>query len=344
MREEYELEVLEKYDIEVRCTRRTRGAFLCDTSEGMMLLKETKISGRRAPFLYTVLCMLETEGKMKVDTPVFTRDGELLAKSAEGKTYMLKKWYRGSECDIRQENMAEKASEKLGNFHRQTEKYGRWNADVSFYDNMDIRYGSGILQKNPAEEIAKHNRELKKVRSFIRNRPVKNEFETLFLENFERMFSMAQKVGEKMEESGCIALYENSAKKGSLVHGDYNYHNLIVVQDDIALTGFEHMHVDIPVRDLYYFMRKVMEKHHWKRKTGQNILDAYCEARNLPEEEKKWLGLCLAYPEKFWKTASGYYHSNKAWVPEKYVEKLTGSVRETEEKYGFLEDVFELRL
>ena len=39
MREEYELEVLEKYDIEVKSTRRIRGAFFCDTDKGTMLLK-----------------------------------------------------------------------------------------------------------------------------------------------------------------------------------------------------------------------------------------------------------------------------------------------------------------
>ena len=33
MREEYELEVLEKYDIEVKSTRRIRGAFFCIGSE-----------------------------------------------------------------------------------------------------------------------------------------------------------------------------------------------------------------------------------------------------------------------------------------------------------------------
>ena len=38
MREEYELEVLEQYNIEVKGTRRIRGAFFCDTNEGTMLL------------------------------------------------------------------------------------------------------------------------------------------------------------------------------------------------------------------------------------------------------------------------------------------------------------------
>ena len=48
MREEYELEVLEKYDLEVKGTRKMRGAFFCDTNEGTMLLRETKLSEQRA--------------------------------------------------------------------------------------------------------------------------------------------------------------------------------------------------------------------------------------------------------------------------------------------------------
>ena len=44
MREEYELEVLEQYDMEVKGTRKIRGAFFCDTSEGAMILKETRVS------------------------------------------------------------------------------------------------------------------------------------------------------------------------------------------------------------------------------------------------------------------------------------------------------------
>ena len=42
MREEYGLEVLEKYNIDVKGTRKIRGAFFCDTNKGAMLLKETR--------------------------------------------------------------------------------------------------------------------------------------------------------------------------------------------------------------------------------------------------------------------------------------------------------------
>ena len=41
---EYELEVLEQYDIDVISTRKTRGAYFCDTKEGLMLLGPAGIS------------------------------------------------------------------------------------------------------------------------------------------------------------------------------------------------------------------------------------------------------------------------------------------------------------
>ena len=71
---EYEMEVLEKYELEVNSTRRIRGAFYCDTKEGTMLLKETKISERRVPLLYLILNRLEKQGYL-VDTPVFSKEG-----------------------------------------------------------------------------------------------------------------------------------------------------------------------------------------------------------------------------------------------------------------------------
>ena len=76
------------------------------------------------------------------------------------------------------------------------------------------------------EEIRRHNRELKKVRRFMRGRAVKNEFEYLFLDSFEQMYGIAERVAERMELSGCPALYAAEAGEGRLLHGAYNYHNL----------------------------------------------------------------------------------------------------------------------
>ena len=51
-------------------------------------------------------------------------------------------------------------------------------------------------------------------------------------------------------------------------------------------------------------------------------------------------GASACYPEKFWKTASSYCRSNKAWLPEKSVEKLELAVNQEEEKDEFSENYF----
>lgn len=337
MREEYELEVLEHYNIEVKSTRRIRGAFFCDTNEGTMLLKETRISGRRAPFLYLVLSRLEERGNVKVDTPVFAEDGELLVTSGDGKVYMLKKWFPSREMDIRQETEIVRAAEEMARLHTELCRIGIREPEV----RGDVRIPEG---KDPVEEIRRHNRELKKVRTFVRNRVAKNEFEYLFLESFEKMFGLAETVLARMEHSSGSDLFAESVRQGRLIHGDYNYHNLLMLRSGMAVTNFEHMRADIQVRDLYYFIRKAMEKNHWKLKTGQRIMGAYENIRQLDSAEREYMGLCLAYPEKYWKTVSGYYHSNKAWLPEKYVEKLELAVRQADEKNEFLKELFGLKI
>ncbi len=334
---EYELEVLDQYGMEVKSTRRIRGAFFCETSEGTMLLKETRISEKRAALLYLILNRLETECGVRVDTPVFTKNGQLLAASKDGAKFMLKKWFSGHECDMKKEHEIIEAAKTLALLHNKLV----WREDGQQESSVAA---APFPKKSPLEEMERHNREMKKVRSFIRARVSKNEFEHLYLENFDRMYTLAAQVVRKMEVSGCAALYEKSVESGRMIHGDYNYHNILFGPEGIAVTNFERTRMDIQVQDLYYFVRKVMEKYHWKQKLGRDILEAYESVREMEETEREYIGLCLAYPEKFWKTASSYAHSNKAWLPEKSVEKLLLAVKQTDEKAVFLEDVFSLDL
>ena len=104
------------------------------------------------------------------------------------------------------------------------------------------------------------------MRSFIRSRVSKNEFEYLFLDSFEKMYQLAENVLQRMQDSGCSALYHDSIAREILAHGDYNYHNLLVTGEDMAVTNFDHMHSGIQVHDLYYFIRKIMKSIHGNKK------------------------------------------------------------------------------
>lgn len=350
---EYELEVLEQYDIEVMSTRKIRGAFFCETNEGTKVLKEAAVSEKRALLLYTLLCHLESEGYPNVDIPVLNKEKDLVSTFRGQSKYMLKKWYIGRECDVRRETDVLEACRNLARLH----KMMRWPASEPCRQE-NLLHSSETAPRQPEDtfcppvgrhlkqEFLCHNRELKKVRNYIRNKVNKGEFEYLFLKYFENMYQLAAKVTKRLEDSEYEKLYQDSLSQGLLVHGDYNYHNVLMLPeaDGIATTNFDHFRIDVQALDLYYFLRKVMEKHKWKEPLGRAMLEAYAEVRPLKPEELEVIALKTAYPEKFWKTANTYYHSNKAWIPEKSVEKLETAVLQTEEKIQFLQKIFNFYL
>ena len=238
---EYEMEVLEKYELEVNSTRRIRGAFYCDTKEGTMLLKETKISERRVPLLYLILNRLEKQGYL-VDTPVFSKEGNLVQNSRDGTRYLMKKWYPGEECNLKREEDIFRAARKLGELHlgfqwyepdlQEKEIFQKFQKEevqeipqntqqsVCEEKKMDWTKLSPLLSKNPLEEMKRRNREMKKVRSFIRKRVAKNEFESYYLKHYEEIAWQAEKVTEQIERSGCQNLYERSIRERKMLHGD----------------------------------------------------------------------------------------------------------------------------
>lgn len=343
---DYELEILEQYELEIRSTRKVRGAFFCDTNEGTMLLKEAGISDRRALFLYKMLCRLAGDGYPNVDTPVVSKEGGLISTSRDGSRYMLKRWFNGRECDVRREAEVLETVRNLAFLHQKM----HWQKDEE---------ESPSVGRHLKEEFLCHNRELKKVRAFMRNKVNKGDFEYLFLQHFEKIYRMAAKTTKRLENSGYEDLYRQSIESGCLIHGDYNYHNVLFSSvpfagaeteiafggaDRMATVNFEHFRLDVQVQDLYYFLRKVMEKHKWNERLGLQMMEAYSAVRPLNDAEREYIALKLAYPEKFWKIANTYYHSNKAWIPEKNVEKLKMTVVQSEVKQRFLKNVFSFSL
>lgn len=115
---EYELNVLEQYDIEVNGTRRARGAVLCDTDRGTLLLKEAQVAGKRIPLLYKLYENLEKNGYPNVDQIIKNKEEEYISEAEDGTKYMLTRWFNGRECDVRRESEILEAVKNLARLHK----------------------------------------------------------------------------------------------------------------------------------------------------------------------------------------------------------------------------------
>lgn len=308
--------LLDNYDIEVLRTWKGRGAILCETRQGILILKEYAGHKEKAVFQDALLTLVKEKGFLNVESILRNKEQELLTRDQDGTSYILKTYFEGRECNVRDLEECRRAVRTLAKLHK-----------VSRMEEASPE----ILSSHPAHiEFEKHNKELRKVRKFLKSRGQKTDFEICLMKSYDYFFDLALQITEELR------FYQGEKKTDFICHGDYQYHNIIVSGAEMNLINFEKCLFDSPVRDLYLFMRKLLEKSGWAENVGFELVDSYDKERAMSKEEYRQLYYRLAYPEKFWKIVNFYYNSGKAWIPGKNLEKLNRVVDQERAKQSFL--------
>lgn len=313
--------LLENFDIEVLRTWKGRGAILCDTNKGILILKEYTGPKEKVLFQDTLLTHVAKQGNLHVERIIKNKEGELLVVDQDGISYILKTYFEGRECNVRDMEECKVAVRTLGRFHKDSDLNG-----------MEIM--AGKVPFRIEKEYEKHNKELKKVRKFLKEKSQKTDFEIYLIKSYDYFFNLALQVSEELS-SHAQEMEQDS--QGIVCHGDYQYHNILLAGNTWSLINFEKCIIDNPVRDLYLFMRKLLEKSNWSQAVGDSLLSSYNEERKMTQADYLQLYYRLSYPEKFWKIVNFYYNSGKAWIPGKNLEKLEKLIDQERDKQLFLE-------
>lgn len=118
------------------------------------------------------------------------------------------------------------------------------------------------------------------------------------LAHFDEYYEMSVMAYKLLADTNYTKM-ENEAKRIEICHGNYNYHNIIFCNDKVAVVNFEKAGAGLQIKDLYLFLRKVLEKHNWNLELGYNIIDRYNKVKPLNSKEYQILMVMLRYPEKF---------------------------------------------
>lgn len=315
-------QVLEKYELEVKAVFKGRESYICDTDHGQKLLKEYRGSIERAEFLMGMLEHLKGQG-MCVETVTCTKEGLPIAVAEDETKYILYDAWLGAECDTKKREEMITAVEKLAELHNIAATYPQ-----------EIPEFVKVNQNALLVLYEKHNRELNKVKNYIRAKKKKNEFEMLFARQYEHYMQKANLVTAQLR-----GMQLDSEIVG-FCHGDYNQHNVIFSGRETAIVHFDSFAYQIRVSDLANFIRKMMEKHNWNTGLGIDFIRAYDKVRKLSAQELRYLYLYMAYPEKFWKIANHYYNAHKAWISGRNIEKLEKFIEQENAREEFLEMLF----
>lgn len=321
------LEVLQQYEVETEKVRRGRGAWICERPDGMKLLKEYRGTLKRLEFEEEVLKELKNQGIQSVDQYVRNRDGELITAALDGTKYILKDWFTERECNLKDNREVLNCVREIGKLHRALR-------GIAWRDEWSL---GSTVPPGLAEEMKRHSREMKRVRTFISNKRKKSEFELCVIQDFGEFYRQALEAQEGLELLG----KKQGRDRLFLCHGDLDQHHVLIGNRDTAFIEFNQMHLGSQMADLYRFMRKVMEKHGWNEQLGLAMIDSYDQVLPMDGEDRECLYYLFLYPEKYWKQLNYYNNANKAWVPAKNVEKLKLLEAQQESRNQFLAKIKE---
>lgn len=327
MDDRYE-EVLRQYDFNVSNVYRARGALLLETDKGIKLIRMSEYSKARVEYENKIMSYLQEQGYPDIDIYYPNRENELISENSQGDKYTVKNWYMGVECNLKEPEQIKLASKNLGKLHNILNK-------VSFAEGRTC-----VTSQDMPSVFEKHNRELKRVKSYIIDKKQRNEFEVRFLNSYERFFYQATEAFEVLQGMPFAHIKARAEESGTIVHGSYTYHNILVMDNEVATTNFEKADVGVQVFDLYYFMRKVMEKNNWDISLSNTILEEYQSSHTLDEGELELLYILMLYPEKFWKITNYYYNSKKSWISGRTIQKLVSIQQQEEQKNLFLKNLY----
>ena len=341
---EKSLEVLNQYDVKIMGCVRGRGGILVSTDKGEKLLLECSKQDKYYLREDCITRAVKENGFENVDTYVRNSDNEIISVLPdEGRKYVLKDMYPGSECNVKNLRDIKASVSTMAKLHIAL------NAASSSLciNDSGVRLSRGSIR----DTVVRHTRELKMAENYLKNKKRRTEYELTIYRQLGKFYSEARTAVDMLQNSEVEARLEKALDSNELIHGNFNYHNVIICDKPergsypagsnssgvmTAVTNMEKCRIDCQIWDLYQFMRKILEKYNWDIDLAFKMLDEYDKVKPVEDGELKVLSVLFSFPEKFWKITNYYYNMNKAWVPPKSIEKLESCIAQNGRRLDFL--------
>ena len=329
---EKSLEVLDQYDLNIYRSVRGRGGMIVVTDQGDKLLLECVKQDKYYKREDVITRAVKQGGYEYLDTYVRNKDGEIISEAAEeGRKYVLKDMYSGSECNVKSIRDILDAVSAMARLHIALD---RAVEAIMSEDNEFV-----LARGNVAKTIIRHTKEMRMAGNYLKNKKQKTEYEMSIYRNIGRFYAEAQTACSMLDDETVVDGIAKADSSNILIHGNFTYHNIIISNVGTAVTNMEKCRVDSQVFDLYQFMRKILEKYEWDIQTAYKMLDEYDKVKPVSDIDLELLGVLFSFPEKFWKIINYYYNMNKAWIPPKSVEKLKAVTSVNSRRLEFLASI-----
>ncbi|MCK4260126.1 MAG: CotS family spore coat protein [Halanaerobiales bacterium] len=318
-------QILELWGIEMYKVRLVRNIYKIWTDQGIYCLKPVTERGSCLRFFDSVLRHVQSRDFQVQAHYEYTQNGEPFGVF-NGNRWILTPWIDGKEIKYRSFKEVIEGARVLAKFHQAAEGYvpeigikvkdkqGKWP------DKLVRRVGDikDYIQTAQAED---------------------SDFDRYFLKYADWILKSAEETLKLICNSNYDQKVEDSLEQVQICHGDPASRNFVIdKKGQIHMIDFDSMKFDLPVVDLWRFLRRVLNRNQWNMRLVTKIIDGYNSERRLDQDDYRLLAIFLEFPEKIWRVLHHYYErrGRENWSQYSSLRKLLKLLAQVEEREKFL--------
>ena len=307
---EFSASLLEPFGLRAKRVTRAYGAFICDTNQGSVLVKQTEEAEEVLCFAHGAKEHMARRGFAGTDRYLLSQEGLIWAEQA-GERYTVRRWLRTEEADLTKGDCAVRMAVLLAKMHRAAAGY---EADVQNFENNDCYEWP--------QRIYKYNRKLQNFGKMLRKNGRYTEFDLMVLEILPEAMEQAKEAQSFFMSDDFANLAQLSDSNRYVGHGNFSDHTVLLGTDQSMITDLENCAYMIPVVDLAVLLERTLRKTDWNMALGMRMIEGYDRWCPLRSEERGMIRAMLLYPERLYLVCSEAYHMKRSWMPIAYKRKL----------------------
>jgi CotS family spore coat protein len=309
MDEIYERILFAGYGLKLNSCRRTRTSLLCSTENGPFTLKKSINDVQYVLFESAAREKLIENGFCDINKFIKTEDDKPYYECADT-VYTLEPYLPLSNTESENMQQMTEAAKTLAMLHRASH-------------SLVFENGRSGLFRLPTLYTKRVN-ELKKIRKGISRRKCYDLTDMIIKDNYNYFCQRAQTAADILSQSGYIRLCDEAKENGLFIHNSFKSGNFMKndFNGRIFIDSFSKCAFDLPIRDLAYFMRRLMKNPVFDVVCCKRIIDNYCLIRPIDNDEKQVLYSMLVFPWKFMNLCNEYYNKRRTYCMQPAYERF----------------------
>ncbi|WP_160680276.1 CotS family spore coat protein [Clostridium sp. C8-1-8] len=329
------IELFEKFSIEVEDLVPVRSVYILETSKGKKILKKIDYSVDRLDFITKSLDYIKRtfERALTIEP---CQDGNKCVQWQNG-IYTLLDLIEGRECafsnvvdlSIGARDLAYLHKSSIGIAEEFKDKINLNKLEHYSANEKDVTLGHLPGYFNYALK------DMEKLKIQVEGYKYKSEFDQYFLKDVDYYIEEIKQCIELIEK----IKYEDLCKEEDnivLCHGDLAHHNILIKDEEAYFIDFDYCSIDLKVKDIEQLITKSIKNFAYDIEKYNAIIKAYSEVFPIREEEYKLLYILLKFPSDFYTAATDYYYKNKDWDEDVFLTRFINKLEFKEDREEFL--------